>query len=149
VELPDERTADDAPVDSAGIGPRVSAVFTAAEQAAEHVLAIAREEADDLRRRTQSDMEALRARETAKAEDEARAIVTAARVEAEEIRREARERAAAIEEAAKRREQRIDEGIRLMVDRAEWARSGLKDVVSKLDHFVAKGPPEWAPESSD
>ena len=40
---------EDPGVDDSGIGERVSAVFTAAEKAAQHILTMAREEGDDIR----------------------------------------------------------------------------------------------------
>ncbi len=50
-----------APRDAAGveldIGPRVTAVFTAAEKAAQHIVEMAREEAEDVRRRAEAEAE--------------------------------------------------------------------------------------------
>jgi hypothetical protein len=85
----------------------------------------------------------LRAQRRQEAEAEARAIVQGARDEAETIRTEAVRAAEAVEDAARRREQWIDEGIRLMVERAEWARRGLREVITRLDDFVVRRPEEW------
>src|SRR5439155_7118827 len=51
--------ADDAPRRQySGVGARVTAVLTAAEKAAEQMLTLAREEADELRRQAHSEAEA-------------------------------------------------------------------------------------------
>jgi hypothetical protein len=140
---PGERD-DDRELDSAaGIGPRVSAVFTAAEQAAEHILQMARAEAEDIRRSAESEIEALRAQRRNEAEREARALVEDARAEAEIIRGEATRAARAVEDAARRREQWIDEGIRLVIERAEWGRRGLHEVIERLEEFAVRAPIEW------
>ena len=129
-------------LDSAGLGPRVSAVFTAAEQAAEHILRMAREEAEDLRRQTEAEIEAFRAQRRSEAEREARQILDTAREEGDAVLREARETARTIEGAARRREQWINEGIRLMVERVEWGRRGLEEVLSRLADVTARPLPE-------
>jgi hypothetical protein len=49
----------------AEISARVSAVFTAAEKAAQHMLTMAREEADDIRRRAQTHASCACARKSA------------------------------------------------------------------------------------
>ena len=129
-------------VDSAGLGPRVSAVFTAAEQAAEHILRMAREEAEDLRRQTEAEIEALRSQRRSEAEREARQTVDAARAEGDAVLKEARETARTIEGAARRREQWINEGIRLMVERVEWGRRGLDEVLTRLADVASRPLPE-------
>ena len=138
-ESVDERELDSA----AGIGPRVSAVFTAAEQAAEHILTMARAEVEDMRREAAAEVAAMRAAQRQEADREAQRIVDEARAEADRIRAEAREHARATEETARRREQWIDEGIRLATERAEWGRRGLQEVVSRLEDFVVRPPTEW------
>ena len=156
MELPEERgaafgggagreTSDGADQDAsaAGLGPRVTAVFTAAEQAADHILTMARAEAEDMRRRVEADIEAHRREQRAEAEAEARAILGAARAEADSIRAEARAAAQATEAAARTREHWVNEGIRLMTERAEWARQGLLEVVSRLEPFAEREPQEW------
>lgn len=97
----DERERGDS---AGGIGPRVSAVFTAAEQAAEHILQMARAEVDDLRTQAELEIRTVREQRRREAEQEARAIVEAARSEAETIRSEAIRSAELVDEAARRRE---------------------------------------------
>jgi vacuolar-type H+-ATPase subunit H len=152
VRAPDEPASGSAPpgapapgapdVDPAGLGPRVTAVFTAAEQAADHILRMAREEVEDLRRSAEAEIDSFRAQRRSEAEREAREIVDGARNEAEAIRREAREVARTIEGAARRREQWINEGIRLMVERVEWGRRGLDEVLTRLADLAVRPLPE-------
>ena len=104
---------------------------------------MARAEVEDLRRQADTEIHAMRAQRRQEAEIEARQIVQSARDEAEIIRTEAVRSAEAVEDAARRREQWIDEGIRLMVERAEWARRGLREVITRLDDFVVRAPAEW------
>ena len=152
VRAPDEPASGIAPsgappagaadVDSAGLGPRVSAVFTAAEQAADHILRMAREEAEDLRRSAEAEIETFRAQRRSEVEREARDILDGARAEADAIRREAREAARSMEGVARRREQWINEGIRLMVERVEWGRRGLDEVLTRLADLAVQPLPE-------
>ncbi|HEX2112657.1 MAG TPA: hypothetical protein VHF67_14010 [Gaiellaceae bacterium] len=135
----DERELDSA----AGIGPRVSAVFTAAEQAAEHILTMARAEVVDMRREAEAEVAAMRAAQRQEAGREAQQILDDARAEADRIRAEAREHARGTEETARRREAWINEGIRLAIERAEWGRRGLEEVISRLGDFVVRPPTEW------
>jgi hypothetical protein len=130
--------------DPAGIGSRVSAVFTKAEQAADHILRVAQEEAEDMRRRAEAEMELYRGAQRKAADRESRQILDAARVEAEAIRAQAADAARAVEAAARVRAQRIDEGVRLMIEQAEWARQGLGESLARLDYFAARDPEEWA-----
>jgi hypothetical protein len=134
-----ERELDSA----AGIGPRVSAVFTAAEQAAEHMLAMARAEVEDMRREAEADVAAMRAAQRQEADRETRRMLDEARAEGDRIRAEAREHARATEETARRREQWINEGVRLAIERAEWGRRGLQDVIARLEDIVLRPPTEW------
>ena len=125
-----------------GLGPRVTAVFTAAEQAAEHILRMAREEVNDLRSSAEAEIEAFQAERRAEAEREARSIIDGARAEADSIRKEARDSAETIESNARRREQWINEGIRLMVERVEWGRRGLDEVLTRLSDLAVRPLPE-------
>ncbi len=120
----------------------MTAVFTAAEQAAEHVLRMAREEVNDLRSSAEVEVEAFQAERRAEAEREARSLIDGARAEADSIRKEARDSANTIESAARRREQWINEGIRLMVERVEWGRRGLDEVVTRLSDLAVRPLPE-------
>jgi vacuolar-type H+-ATPase subunit H len=118
---------------SAEISARVSAVFTAAEKAAQHMLTMAREEADDIRRKAHSDGEALRAQLRVEAEQEAGRLIDQARVEAEAIKNEAREAAGRVEAEADARKLRLREEIRLIGERIDWAHDGLREVAARLD----------------
>ena len=117
----------------AEISARVSAVFTAAEKAAQHMLTMAREEADDIRRRAHTDAEAVRTQARAEAEQEASRFVDQARTEAEVIRAEAREAAGRVEAEANARKLRLREEVRLIGERIGWAHDGLREVSARLD----------------
>jgi vacuolar-type H+-ATPase subunit H len=135
--MPEEAASFAAPAEdgsaSAEISARVSAVFTAAEKAAQHMLTMAREEADDVRRKAHSDADALRAQLRLEAEQEARTVVEQARVEAEKIKDEAREAARRIEVEADARKLRLREEVRLIGERIDWAHDGLREVAARLD----------------
>ncbi|HEX2505925.1 MAG TPA: hypothetical protein VHK22_06940 [Gaiellaceae bacterium] len=125
-----------APRDSGGveldIGPRVTAVFTAAEKAAQHIVDMAREEAEDVRRRAEAEVETYLTQRRYQAEEDAARLVAEARVQADHIRSAAEEAARQTEEAARRREVRIREETRLLEERVEWARDGLREVADRL-----------------
>jgi hypothetical protein len=114
------------------IGPRVTAVFTAAERAAQHIVDMAREEANDVRRRAEAEAETHLTQRRYQAEGEAARLVAEARVQAEQIRSAAEEEARQIQESARRRELRIREETRLLEERVEWATEGLRDVAARL-----------------
>jgi hypothetical protein len=114
------------------IGPRVTAVFTAAERAAQHIVDMAREEADDVRRRAEAEAETHLTQRRFQAEEEAARLVAEARAQADQIRASAEEAARQTEESARRREVRIREETRLLEERVEWAREGLRDVAERL-----------------
>lgn len=114
------------------IGPRVTAVFTAAEKAAQHILTMAREEADDLRRRSEAEAESLLSQRRYQAEEEAARRLAEAQAQADSIRQAAEDEAHEIEGSARRREYRIREEARLMEERVEWAREGLREVADRL-----------------
>jgi hypothetical protein len=124
------------PYDPAGveldIGPRVTAVFTAAERAAQHIVDMAREEANDVRRRAEAEAETHLTQRRYQAEEEAARVVAEARVQADQIRSAAEEEARQIQESARRRELRIREETRLLEERVEWASEGLRDVAARL-----------------
>ena len=123
----------EAPPDSRGIGTRVSAVFTAAEKAANDMLTLAREQADDIRRKAEAEAETHLSQRRSDAQEEAVRIIAEAEAEAHGIRAAARDTAREIEEAARRREQRVREETDLLLDRVDWAREGIDDVISRLD----------------
>jgi hypothetical protein len=118
---------------SAEISARVSAVFTAAEKAAQHMLTMAREEADDIRRKAHSDGDALRAQLRVEGEQEAARLVEQVRAEAESIKQEARDAARRVEAEADARKLRLREEIRLIGERIDWAHDGLREVAARLD----------------
>lgn len=124
------------PRDAAGveldIGPRVTAVFTAAEKAAQHIVDMAREEAEDVRRRADAEAETLVTQRRYQAEEEAARLLAEARAQADQIRGAAEETARQTEESARRREVRIREETRLLEERVEWAREGLREVADRL-----------------
>lgn len=129
-------TPPGAPRDAAGveldIGPRVTAVFTAAERAAQHIVDMAREEAEDVRRRAEAEVESLMTQRRFQAEEEASRLIAEARAQADGIRTAAEEEARQTQESARRREVRIREETRLLEERVEWAREGLRDVADRL-----------------
>src|ERR671919_185562 len=135
--MPEEVTpfppAGDDASSSAEISARVSAVFTAAEKAAQHMLTMAREEADDIRRRAHTDAEAARTQMRAEVEQEAARLVDQARAEAEVIRAEAREAAGRADAEANARKLRLREAVRLIGERIGWAHDGLREVSARLD----------------
>ena len=114
------------------IGPRVTAVFTAAEKAAQHIVEMAREEAEDVRRRAEAEAETHVTQRRFQAEEEAVRLVAEARAQADQIRSAAEETARQMEESARRRVVRIREETKLMEERVEWAREGLRDVADRL-----------------
>jgi hypothetical protein len=134
--------AENALVDK-DIGARVSAVFTAAEKAAQHIIKLAHEEAADSHKRAEADAESLRAQRRYEAEEEARQILEQARKEAEAIKEEARDAAREVEAEASARKLRLREEVRLMEERIEWAREGLREVAARLDGiFPESAPPQ-------
>jgi cell division septum initiation protein DivIVA len=120
-------------IGGAEISARVSAVFTAAEKAAQHMLTMAREEADDIRRRAHSDGDASRTQMRVEAEQEAARILEQARADAAAITEEAREAAHRVEAEADARKLRLREEVRLLGERIDWAHDGLREVAARLD----------------
>jgi hypothetical protein len=143
---------DDAPpsAESAGIGTRVSAVFTAAEKAANDVLNLAREQSDDIRRKAEAEAETHLSQRRSDAQADAMRVLAEAEAEAHRIRQTARDNAREIEDAARRREQRVREETDLLLDRVDWAREGIDDVISRLEDVRGRRiptPPAPAPEA--
>lgn len=121
------------------IGPRVTAVFTAAEKAAQHILTMAREEADDLRRRSEAEAESLLSQRRYQAEEEAARRLAEAQAQADAIRQAAEDEAHEIEGSARRQEYRVREEARLMEERVEWAREGLREAAERLREVQPDG----------
>jgi vacuolar-type H+-ATPase subunit H len=138
-------TGDDSS-SSAEISARVSAVFTAAEKAAQHMLTMAREEADDVRRKAHSDGEALRAQLRLEAEQEVRHLIDQARQEADAIKEEAREAASRVQVEAEARKLRLREEVRLIGERIDWAHDGLREVAARLDGLFPEERAAFAAE---
>jgi cell division septum initiation protein DivIVA len=140
----------ESPLAGEGVGARVTAVFTAAEKAAEHIMSLAREEADDIRRRTQAELDTYRQECRNTAEQEAQRIIQAAHDRAGQIERDARAAADELERAARERRNRLLEETHLTEERVEWAREGLREVVSRLEQVASPdaGEPETEPERS-
>lgn len=136
------------------MGARVSAVFTAAEKAAEHIISLAREEADDVRRRAQAEVETYRQECRNTAEQEAQRVIQVAHERGDEIEREARATAEESEKATRERRNRVLEETHLLEERVEWAREGLREVLNRLEQVAPRGAaeldsaPEPEPESS-
>jgi hypothetical protein len=119
-----------------GIGARVDAVFVAAEKAAAHIISLAREEAEDLRRQTRVESEAERRALRTEADREVERMLADARARAERIEENAREQARKIEDEARARRLRLQEEARLMDERMEWAREGLREVTVRLGEVL-------------
>lgn len=144
--LPAEETngSAESPLAGEGVGARVTAVFTAAEKAAEHIMSLAREEADDIRRRTHADIDTYRQECRNTAEQEAQRIIQAAHDHGGRIEKDARAAADELERAARERRNRLLEETHLIEERVEWAREGLREVVSRLEQVAS--PDESEPE---
>ena len=124
--------------DFPGLGAQVAGVFTAAERAAQQMLAMAQEEVDDLRRRARAEMDSLRARRLSQAEEEARTIVAQAEAEARRIREAAQNAVWELEDSARRRVEHVVADARVLEERVEWARDGLRDVVARLHQISSE-----------
>jgi hypothetical protein len=124
-----------------GIGARVDAVFVAAEKAAAHIISLAREEAEDLRRHTRAESEAERRALRTEADREVERTLADARAGAERIEEDAREQARKIEDEARARRLRLQEEARLMEERLDWAREGLREVTVRLGEVLPEARP--------
>jgi cell division septum initiation protein DivIVA len=123
-----------------GVGARVDAVFVAAEKAAAHILALAREEADEVRRQARGEAEGIARQQRTELDQEVERVLADARRQGDEIRGQARAEAEKIEDAALVRKARLREELRLLEERAEWAREGLREVTLRLGEVF--GEPE-------
>jgi cell division septum initiation protein DivIVA len=130
-------SSPDSPLAGEGVGARVTAVFTAAEKAAEHIMSLAREEADDIRRRTHAEIDTYRQECRNTAEEEAQRIIQAAHDRAGQIERDARAAGEELERAARERRNRLLEETHLIEERVEWAREGLREVVGRLEQVAS------------
>lgn len=137
--------------DDHGVGARVTAVFTAAEKAAQHIVILAREEADDIRRQARAEAETLLRERRHEAEREAQDALASARAEGDAILEGARAAARQIEDEARVRENRLREEARLTQERLEWAKEGLREVATRLDVVFPDqiSPSEAEPPAGD
>src|SRR5215216_2782466 len=83
---PENGSAGTVRADSQGIGTRVSAVFTAAEKAANDMLTLAREQAEDILRKAEAEAASYASHRRSQAEEEARHVLAEAEAEAHGIR---------------------------------------------------------------
>lgn len=132
----------DSPLAGEGVGARVTAVFTAAEKAAEHIMSLAREEADDIRRRVHAEIDTYRQECRNTAEQEAQRIIQAAHDRGGQIERDARAAADDLERVARERRNRLLEETHLIEERVEWAREGLREVVGRLEQVASSDSTE-------
>jgi cell division septum initiation protein DivIVA len=142
----DTNGSAESPLAGEGVGARVTAVFTAAEKAAEHIMSLAREEADDVRRRAHAEIDTYRQECRNTAEQEAQRIIQAAHDSAGLIERDARAAADELERAARERRNRLLEETHLIEERVEWAREGLREVVGRLEQVASPDGPEPEPQ---
>ena len=137
----------EAPEDDSGIGARVTAVFTAAEKAGQHIVTLAREEAEDIRREARAEADAYLREQKLAADQEVQGIFAEARRKAAAIEDEARAAARQVEDDARIRKERLREEARLIEERIDWAKEGLGEVRDRLEQiFLEDDPP---PASAD
>ncbi|HEY7003965.1 MAG TPA: hypothetical protein VH281_06760 [Gaiellaceae bacterium] len=135
--------------DDQGIGARVTAVFTAAEKAGQHIVTLAREEADDVRRQAGAEAEAYLREQRLEADKEVETIFAEARKKADMIEAEARARARQVEDDARVRKERLREEARLIEERIAWAKEGLVEVNERLEQVFLDNEPVAAQSDSD
>jgi hypothetical protein len=128
-----EAEQPEASEDDSGIGARVTAVFTAAEKAGQHIVSLAREEADDIKREATAEAEAYLRERRLEADVEVEKIFADARSKADVIEGEARSRAQQVEDDARVRKERLREEARLIEERIAWAKEGLGEVSDRIE----------------
>jgi cell division septum initiation protein DivIVA len=127
--------------DDQGIGARVTAVFTAAEKAGQHIVTLAREEAEDIRREARAEAEAYLREQRLDADKEVEKIFAEARKKAEAIESQARAAAMQVEDDARVRKERLREEARLIEERIGWAKEGLAEVHDRLEQVFLDNEP--------
>ena len=127
--------------DDQGIGARVTAVFTAAEKAGQHIVSLSREEAEDILREAKAEAEAYLREQKLQADKEAEQILAEARKKAEVIESEARVSARQVEDDARVRKERLREEARLIEERITWAKEGLAEVDDRLQQVFLDEQP--------
>ena len=126
--------------DDQGIGARVTAVFTAAEKAGQHIVSLAREEAEDILRQAKAEAEAYRREQRLDADKEVEQIFVDARRKAEVIEEGARVAARQVEDDARVRKERLREEARLIEERIQWAKEGLVEVDERIQQVFLDEP---------
>jgi cell division septum initiation protein DivIVA len=126
--------------DDQGIGARVTAVFTAAEKAGQHIVSLAREEAEDIRRQARAEAEAYLREQKLQADKDVEQIFADARRKAEAIEEEARVSSRQVEDDARVRKERLREEARLIEERIAWAKEGLIEVNDRLGQVFLDEP---------
>ena len=127
--------------DDQGIGARVTAVFTAAEKAGQHIVSLAREEAEDIRREARAEAEAYLREQKLQADKEVEQIFADARRKADAIAEDARLAARQVEDDARVRKERLREEARLIEERVTWAKEGLSEVNERLEQVFLENEP--------
>ena len=127
--------------DDSGIGARVTAVFTAAEKAGQHIVSLAREEAEDIRREARAEADAYLREQKLQADKEVEQIFADARRKAEAIEEDARIAARQVEDDARVRKERLREEGRLIEERIAWAKEGLSEVNERLEQVFLENEP--------
>ena len=144
---PEAQAPDAEPSDDQGIGARVTAVFTAAEKAGQHIVTLAREEAEDIRREARAEAEAYLREQKLQADKEVEQIFLDARRKAEAIEEQARAASRQVEDDARVRKERLREEARLIEERIAWAKEGLVEVDERLQQvFLENDPRASQPE---
>jgi hypothetical protein len=128
--------------DDQGIGARVTAVFTAAEKAGQHIVSLAREEAEDIRRQARAEVDAYLREQKVQADKDLEQIFSDARRKAEAIEDGARAAARQVEDDARVRKERLREEARLIEERIHWAKEGLLEVDERLQEVFLEGEPQ-------
>jgi hypothetical protein len=134
-------SAPEAPEDDSGIGARVTAVFTAAEKAGQHIVSLSREEAEDIKREARAEAEAYLRERKLEADIEVEKIFAEARSKAEAIEAEARNRAQQVEDDSRVRKERLREEARLIEERIAWAKEGLVEVSDRIEQVFLENEP--------
>ena len=144
-EAPEAGASDD----DSGIGARVTAVFTAAEKAGQHIVTLAREEAEDIRREARAEADAYLREQKLQADKEVEQIYSDARRKADAIEEGARASARQVEDDARIRKERLREEARLIEERIAWAKDGLIQVDERLQQVFLDNETPASPADSD
>jgi F0F1-type ATP synthase membrane subunit b/b' len=128
-------------VEDQGIGARVTAVFTAAEKAGQHIVSLARSEAEDILREARAEAEAYKQQRKLEADQDVERIFAEARRKADGIEEDARVRARQVEDDARVRKERLREEARLVEERIDWVKEGLREVSDRIQQVYLAGEP--------